>query len=59
MERPLQHGDTSTRTKAGDKNDQRIVQEHVHAKIIPLGKRAKNKTRIIVARDTDHEMGLR
>ena len=57
MKRPSQHVDTSTRTKASDKNIERIVREH--AKIIPLGRRTKNKTRIIVDKDTDHEMGLR
>ena len=62
MERPSRHIDTaiietSSRTKASDANSERIVREH--AKIIPLGKRAKNKTRIIVAKDTDHETDLR
>ena len=42
-------------TKANDKRNERAIQEnHAHAKIIPLGKRTKkNKTRIIVAKDTD------
>jgi len=60
MERPLQHGDTSTRTKASNENNEQIIREHAHAKLIPLGKRTKAKrTHIIVARDTDAEKDLR
>ncbi len=64
MNRRSQHKDaaiieTSTRTKASDKNRERIIREHAHAKIIPLGRRAKTKTHIIVARDTDAEADLR
>ena len=57
MKRPSQHVDTSTRTKASDKNIERIVREH--AKIIPLGRRTKARVHIIVARDTDAEADLR
>ena len=58
MERPLQHGDTSTRTKTSNEKNEQIIREH--AKVIPLGKRTKAKrTHIIVARDTDAEKDLR
>ena len=60
MKRPSQHVDTSTRTKASNENNEQIIREHAHAKIIPLDKRTKAKrTHIIVARDTDTEADLR
>ena len=64
MNRRSQHRDaavieTSTRTKASDRNKERIIQERAHAKIIPLGKRTKTRTHIIVARDTVAEADLR